>query len=169
MDEELLRLREEAEEADKQRGNRKRASRRRRRRRCRRRDKGNETVDTSDKGRKEGEQVEPVRRAESQLKDPPPTRSLGENMIRDGKVKWVQHETTEEEERDERRMLLCEIYEKDPDYFHQIFDSSSEESSPPHSDSIESKGMDLPNLQAIVAMIDTRPSSDTELSRSQRS
>ena len=78
-DEELLRLREEAEEADNQRGNRKRASRRRRRRQCRHRGKGNETVDTMDKGREE--------RAESCLKDPPPTRSLWEKTVRDGKVK----------------------------------------------------------------------------------
>ena len=118
VNEESLQLREEAEMADKQRGNRKRASRRRRRRRCRRRGKGNKTVDTADKGRKEGEQVEPVRHAESRLKDPPPTRSLWEKTIRDRKMKLVQHETTE---RDKRRVLLGEIYEKDPDYFHQIF------------------------------------------------
>ena len=44
-------------------------------------------MDIADKGRKEGEQVDPVRRAESRLKDPPPTRSLWEKTIRDGKVK----------------------------------------------------------------------------------
>ena len=163
-DEELLRLREEAEEADKQRDNRKRASRPRQRRQCRRRGKGNEAVDTVDKWRKEGEQVEPIRRTESRLKDPPLTRSLWEKTIRDGKVEWVQRETIEEEERDERRVLLCKIYENDPNYFHQIFDSSSEESSPPRSGSSKSEGMDLPDLQAILAMIDARPSSDTELS-----
>ena len=59
--------------------------------------------------------------------------------------------------------LLCDIYEKDPDHFHAIFDSSSEESSRPDSDSSESEG-GLPDLQAILAMIDTRPSSNTELS-----
>ena len=66
--------------------------------------------------------------------------------------------------RDKRRVLLHEIYEKHPDYFHQIFDSSSKESSPSHSDSSESKGMDLPDLRAILAMIDGQPSSDAELS-----
>ena len=75
-DEELLRLREEAEEVNKQSDNRKRASRRRQRRRCRRRGKGSGTVDTADKGRKESEQVESVHRAESRLKGPPPTRLL---------------------------------------------------------------------------------------------
>ena len=86
-DEELLWLKEEAEEQDRQRGNRMRDNRRRRRRRRRRLGKENETVDIADKGRKEGEQVDPVRRAESRLKDPPPTRSLWEKTIRDGKVK----------------------------------------------------------------------------------
>ena len=60
--EELLRMREEAEEKDRQRGNRMRDNRRRQRRRRRRLGKENETVDIADKGRKEGEQVDPVRR-----------------------------------------------------------------------------------------------------------
>ena len=38
----------------------------------------------------------------------------------------VQHEATEEEERDKRRALLHETYKKDPDYFHLIFNSSNE-------------------------------------------
>ena len=89
-------------------------------------------------------------------------RSPWEKTIRDGKVKWVQRKTIEEEERDKRRVLLHEIYEKHPDHFHQIFDSSSKESSPPHSDSSKSESMDLPGLQVILVMIDARPSSDTE-------
>ena len=105
-DEELLRLKEEAEEKDRQRGNRKRDNRRRRRRRRRRLGKENETVGITDKGRKEGEQVDPVRRAEFRFKDPSPTRSLWERTIRDEKVKWVQHETTEEEERNKMEGLL---------------------------------------------------------------
>ena len=61
-DKELLRMKEEAEEKDRQRGNRMRDNRRRRRRQRRRLGKENETVDIADKGRKEGEQVDPVRR-----------------------------------------------------------------------------------------------------------
>ena len=51
--EELLRSREDADEADKHRGNRKRTNKRRQRRRHGLRGKGNKTVDTADKGRKE--------------------------------------------------------------------------------------------------------------------
>ena len=71
-DEELLRWREEAEEAAKQRSNRKRANKRRQRRRHRCCGKENKMVDTADKGIKEGEQVELVR-----LKGPLPRKSSG--------------------------------------------------------------------------------------------
>ena len=54
-DEELLRLREEAEEKDRQRGNRKRDNGCRRRRRRRRLGKEYEAVDIADKGRHQKE------------------------------------------------------------------------------------------------------------------
>ena len=80
----------------------------------------------------------------------------------------MQRETTEEEERDERKGLLREIYEKYPDDFHAVFDSSSEESSRPDSDSNESEGMGFPDLQVILDMIDARSSSNTELSEAEQ-
>ena len=124
----LLWLREEAIEADKQKDNKKHANMRSRRRKGRRLSKKNETADTADKGRKEREEAELIHHVESRLKDSSRAKLRWEKTVRDGKVKWVQHEVTEEEVRDKRRALLHEIYEKDPDYFDQAFDSSNEES-----------------------------------------
>ena len=55
----------------------------------------------------------------------------------------MQHEATKEEERDKRRVLVHDTYKKDPDYFHLIFDSSSEELSTPGPDINESEDRDF--------------------------
>ena len=65
---------------------------------------------------------------ESRLKDTPPAKLRWEKTVSEGKVKWVQRAATEEEVMVKRRVLLHEMYQKDPDYFPQAFDSSSEES-----------------------------------------
>ena len=66
---ELLLMREEAVEADKQKCNRKHADRRRRRRKGRRRGKKNETSETLAGGRRVREEVELPHYAESRLKN----------------------------------------------------------------------------------------------------
>ena len=61
--------------------------------------------------------------------------------------------------------FLRELRRKDPELFHQLCNNSSGTLSPSDSGSSESKYLELLDLQAILAGIDIRHSSDSELSK----